>query len=156
MGEQAVRYDKGKNRLALMSIPALWEIGQVYTMGAVKYKDRDWEKGMPYTKTMDAALRHIFKWMAGHRNDEESGLHHLAHAAWNLIALLHYELAGNYSKDLDDRSTTSLYAVPNSSEAPADPPPLLPTYSQCVHDAWMGSGECPCDDCKAVRESGNG
>ncbi|NIN96678.1 MAG: hypothetical protein GTO49_17255, partial [Anaerolineae bacterium] len=64
MSEQAVRYDKGKNKLGLMSAPALWEIGQVYTMGAAKYNDRAWEQGMSYTKTLSAALRHIFKWMA--------------------------------------------------------------------------------------------
>jgi hypothetical protein len=161
VGEQAVRYDKGKNRLALMSIPALWEIGQVYTMGAVKYKDRDWEKGMPYTKTMDAALRHVFKWMAGHRNDEESGLHHLAHAAWNLIALLHYEL-GNYDMGLlDDRSITSKH-VPNSSEAPPQQPLMTPyqVLNQAIHAKHMLAPmgvRCPCPGCEKKRkEEGRG
>jgi hypothetical protein len=147
--EQAKRYDKGKNRLGLMSIPALWEIGQVYTMGAAKYADRNWEKGMPYTKTMDAALRHIFKWLAGHRNDEESGLHHLAHAAWNLIALLHYEL-GNYDMGLlDDRSLTSKH-VPNSSEAPT-----ITSSGQGdrpISGLLTPQGSpCPCPSCEEKR-----
>jgi hypothetical protein len=150
VSEQGIRYDKGKNQLALMSVPALWEIGLVYTMGAQKYADRNWEKGMPYTKTMDAALRHIFKWLAGHRNDEESGLHHLAHAAWNLIALLHYELAGNYDRALDDRSVSSQYAISNSSEAPKSCNEA-PVWSTCQGSLAPMGVPCPCPSCVEKR-----
>jgi hypothetical protein len=39
-------------------------------------------------------LRHIWKWFRGEVNDDESGLHHLAHAAWNCITLMEYERCG--------------------------------------------------------------
>lgn len=165
MSDQGLRYDEGKNQLALISPLALWEIGRIYTMGARKYTARNWEKGMPYTKTMDAALRHIVKWLAGHRNDEESGLHHLAHAAWNLIALLHYEL-GNYDMGLlDDRSFSSK-RVPNSSEAmPKEVDEQLnKQLKEAVerHEQVVGQSKCkgslapmgvacPCEPCTEAR-----
>lgn len=109
-----LRYNEGKNRLDLLSIPALWEIGRVYTAGAEKYADHNWAKGLSYSATLGCALRHIFKWAVGHPRDEETGCHHLAHAAWNLIALLHFEMQPErYAKfnDLPDYRT----AVPNES-----------------------------------------
>lgn len=112
MTEQAARHNKGKNRLGLISFPALWEIGMVYTKGCEKYDVRNWEKGLPYSQGLDCALRHIAKWAVGHRNDTETGLHHLAHAAWNIIALLHMELCTRrYSQFAD----LPLYreAIPN-------------------------------------------
>lgn len=102
MTDQALRYNEGKNRLGLMSIPALWQIGLVYTRGCDKYAERNWEKGLPYSQALDCALRHIFKWAAGHKWDAETGLHHLAHAAWNIIAALHMELSPDKYGRFDD------------------------------------------------------
>lgn len=108
------RYDEGKNRLDLLSIPALWEVGRVYTRGCQKYEDRNWEKGLGYASTLGCAMRHIFKWVAGHKLDEETGLHHLAHAAWNILALLHFELLPEKYKQFDDLPDYTA-AVPNES-----------------------------------------
>jgi len=112
--EHGLRYDEGKNRLDLLSIPALWEVGLVSTKGCVKYADRNWEKGMSYSRTLGCALRHLFKWAAGHKWDEETGLHHLSHAAWNVMALLHFELMPERYGEFDDLPDYS-GAVPNSS-----------------------------------------
>lgn len=55
-------------------------------LGALKYGDRNWEKGQPLCRYIDSALRHIFKYLAGERDED-----HLAAARWNLGALMHTE-----------------------------------------------------------------
>ena len=99
-----VRANRGKNRLSLISPKALWALGEVYTMGAEKYAPRNWERGLSFSETADALLRHLYKWLDGHVYDEESGLHHLAHVVWNAVALLHFNLDYDYYDQFDDRS----------------------------------------------------
>jgi hypothetical protein len=57
---------------------------------------------MPVTKYVNAAFRHVFiEWLfKGIDNDPESGLPHLAHGAWNLLAALEQMIL---KPDLDDR-----------------------------------------------------
>jgi len=76
----------GKGRFDLMSPFALWRIAQVCEKGAVKYEDRNWEKGFPFSRVLDSAIRHIIQYMMGMEDED-----HLAHGAWNLMALLHFE-----------------------------------------------------------------
>lgn len=83
--------DTGKLRWDLMP-PEVEEVVRVLTFGATKYADRNWEKGIKYGRLIAATLRHIFSWMRGERNDPESGIHHLAHAACDIIFLLTYEI----------------------------------------------------------------
>ena len=62
--ESGVKYDAGKARLDLIPPHALLELGNVYLYGAVLYEDRNWEKGMSWSRILGAGLRHIFKFMA--------------------------------------------------------------------------------------------
>jgi Domain of unknown function (DUF5664) len=92
---------QGKGRYDLISFLALHRIAGVYERGATKYDDRNWEKGMPIGRTLDSALRHIGQYSL--REDDED---HLAQAAWNLIAALHFDEGikrGVYDPALDDR-----------------------------------------------------
>jgi len=91
----------GKNRLDLLPFKALWELGNVYTAGAAKYADRNWEKGIPYMTLIGASLRHVFKWVTGENVDPETNTNHLANAAWHLLAIVEFELRGKVG--LDDR-----------------------------------------------------
>ncbi len=88
---EAARFDEGKNRLDLIPPWSIDQIAQVYTYGTIKYDDDNWWKGMPWKKVIGPMLRHIWKWLRGEKYDDESGLHHLAHAAWQCIALMEYE-----------------------------------------------------------------
>lgn len=90
--EVAARFDSGKPRYDLIPPAAFHEIMLVYTYGCKKYDPDNWWKGMKWRKVIGPMLRHIFKWLRGQKYDKESGLHHLAHAAWNAIALYQYEL----------------------------------------------------------------
>lgn len=95
------RFNEGKVRFDLVPPDALWELAKVYTFGARKYRDRNWEKGMSWGICFAAAMRHLWKWWRGERNDPESGIHHLAHAAWNCLSALAYEL--REQTEFDDR-----------------------------------------------------
>ena len=95
--------DRGKNRLDLIPFDALWEVGSVYTMGAGKYADRNWEAGIKYGRVFSALLRHLFKWWIGEKYDQEDGQHHLSSVIWCGLTLLHYDLNPPKYSQFDDR-----------------------------------------------------
>lgn len=95
--------DKNKNRLGLVFngfSNALWQVGEVGTFGANKYTDNGWQSvNNGQNRYTDALLRHLFKYFNGEKFDKESGLSHLAHVAWNSLAIL--ELSEAKVKDND-------------------------------------------------------
>jgi hypothetical protein len=115
MKDRCERYNEGKNRMGLIPPTILWALGEVYTQGAEKYEADNWAAGCPYRELMDCALRHMVKWLAGHRDDAESGNHHLAHALWNIGTLLHMEMLPDTYSHFDDRLKMCASGVPNSS-----------------------------------------
>lgn len=86
---EGLRYNEGKLRWDLIP-PELEEIVEIYTMGAKKYAPRNWEKGMSWMVCFASLMRHTWKWLRGEDLDEESGRPHMAHVAWNAIALVVY------------------------------------------------------------------
>ena len=87
-----MKFSKGKNQLGLVLggfSEAIWELGIVGTKGALKYAADSW-KTVPdaINKYNDALDRHILMWRLGEDYDPEFGTHHLAHAAWNCLAIL--------------------------------------------------------------------
>lgn len=99
--EAGWRYDAGKRRWDLVP-PEIEEVVDVFTFGAVKYADRNWEKGMSWGRVFGSLLRHSWAFWRGEDIDKESGLHHMAHAMWNCLALLTYS---RRRIGTDDRST---------------------------------------------------
>jgi hypothetical protein len=90
----------GKGRFDLMSPIALRRVAEVYRKGAEKYAERNWEKGMPISRCLDSALRHLNQYREGLRDED-----HLGQAAWNVMAAIHYEemiARGLLSEDLYD------------------------------------------------------
>lgn len=77
---------EGKGRFDLIPAEGLFRLARWYELGAGKYADRNWEKGMPIGRCVDAAMRHLTKYLDGW-NDED----HLAAVAWNVFAIMHYE-----------------------------------------------------------------
>jgi hypothetical protein len=83
-GTGAVRdIQSGKGRYDLLPPRALRRLAEHYENGARKYGDRNWEKGIPLSRMMDSAMRHIFKALQG-LNDED----HLTAASWNLLGIV--------------------------------------------------------------------
>jgi hypothetical protein len=92
--EAALNYDGGKLRYDLIPADALDELAKVYTAGAEKYADRNWEAGMSWSRAFGSLMRHAWAWMRGEDIDSESGLPHMAHAAFRCLQLLAYAKRG--------------------------------------------------------------
>jgi len=91
---QAIKYDSEKIRVELLPYNALLEIAKVMTIGATKYGDNNWRKGMLWSRLYGACLRHLIAWYEGQDRDEETGLLHLAHAGCCILFLITYQLLG--------------------------------------------------------------
>jgi Domain of unknown function (DUF5664) len=84
-------FDTGdfKERYDLVPPQSLKEIVKVLTHGAKKYGDYNWSHITNWEpRYTGALLRHIEAWRSGVKYDQETGIHHLAHAATNAIFLL--------------------------------------------------------------------
>jgi len=98
---EGAKYDEGKPRWDLLPIDALNELVAVLSFGAGKYDDRNWEKGINYSRVYGAAMRHLTKFWNGQDKDDETDLAHLAHAMCCCMFLLSYQLRS--MKEFDDR-----------------------------------------------------
>lgn len=78
---KAQKYDQDKPDLSMVSKELVYAVAQVRAFGAKKYDRDQWKLGFSINRSCAAALRHIFQFLSGETNDEESGLSHLAHAA---------------------------------------------------------------------------
>lgn len=91
---------EGKGRFDLLPPYAITRLAQHFENGAVKYGDRNWEKGQPLSRYLDSALRHLFKYLGGSREED-----HLAAVAWNALAFIETEYRigqDRLPKELDD------------------------------------------------------
>ena len=92
--EPGKKFDHGKPRYGLLPGDVLEEITLIFTLGAEKYGDRNWEQGMSWGRVFGAAMRHMWAFWTGKTTDDESGRPHLAHAIVNLMFLLAYYIRG--------------------------------------------------------------
>jgi hypothetical protein len=92
-----VKYDASKVPLAQGCLAyfakALAEVADISAYGAKKYSvsyaDQNWRRVDGASgRYLDALVRHIASHASGEAFDSESGKRHLAHAAWNALALL--------------------------------------------------------------------
>ena len=80
-----------KLRWELLPLPLVEDIVKVYTFGAKKYAPNSWQNlDDGYNRYKAALFRHIVAYEKGETLDKESNLPHLAHAAWNAIAMLYF------------------------------------------------------------------
>lgn len=111
-GTGAVR-DKAesKGRWDLLPFHTIQQVAVHYERGCQKYGDRNWEKGIPVGEYLNSAMRHLWKWWLGYKDED-----HLVAFVWNAICLM--ETAerirlGKLPKELDNR--------PESWDAPDKP-----------------------------------
>jgi hypothetical protein len=98
-----LKYDGGKLLFRALTrglaLP-LKAVAAVLTYGAAKYKIDSWQTVPNGAERYEDALdRHLNAWKSGEKNDEESGLHHLAHAACNVLFMLWFEMTANPRRD---------------------------------------------------------
>ena len=91
---------EGKGRFDLIPPLALRRLAKHYEKGAIKYGDRNWEKGIPNDSFIDSALRHINQYQAGEENED-----HLSAAVFNLFGIVHFEEVKKKSEQLPDAPT---------------------------------------------------
>lgn len=116
----------GKGRYDLLPPRAVRRLAQHFENGAVKYGDRNWEKGQPLGRYLDSALRHTFAILQGKRDED-----HAAAAAWNLLAFIETAErieAGEMQLDRDvANALDDIGYVQDGSEGPA-----LPTWEGAI------------------------
>jgi Domain of unknown function (DUF5664) len=95
-----IRENGGKPPVNLIMSKALLEVAKVAEFGAKKYSPHNYRKGMKWSFFIDAMCRHTIKYCVGERIDEESKLSHLAHIAWNALAILEFETESLGDDDL--------------------------------------------------------
>jgi len=95
------KLDASKIRMDLIPYDALWEVGKVLTFGEKKYGERNWEKGINYSRIFGAMMRHATRWFFKFDTDEETRLSHMAHAVTCGMFLLTYQM--RKMKNFDDR-----------------------------------------------------
>ena len=93
--------DAEKERMELIAPEFPFALSRVLTYGAKKYADRNWEKGMKWSRVFGALMRHMWAWWGGAgptcQNfvfgslDEETKFSHLWHAACCIMFLVAYE-----------------------------------------------------------------
>jgi hypothetical protein len=83
-GTGAVRdVGTGKGRFDLIPAYPLHRLAKLYEAGAIKYGDRNWEKGIPTGRFLDSAFRHLMNYQDGDRSED-----HLIAVAWNIFGLI--------------------------------------------------------------------
>lgn len=105
---------KGRKLASVSSLDpkALLALAEVSGFGARKYDAHNYLRGYDWSLSFDALHRHLLAFWAGQDTDPESGMPHVAHAAWHCLALLSFQTRGIGT---DDRPPAS---PPEVGEAP--------------------------------------
>lgn len=107
--------DAGKGAFHLLPFHALLEFARHMRDGGDKYGWRNWELGQPVASYLNSAIRHLYEWLAGYRDEP-----HLRAAAWNVMAALETrELVrrGRLPEELMDEGSDGEYSL----RPPLDP-----------------------------------
>ena len=88
----------GKGRMDLLPWEALVEVSKHCEEGALKYGERNCEKGIPIHSLIDSAFRHLAKYMMGMKDEP-----HLRAAAWNILFALYMEIKHPELQDIPSR-----------------------------------------------------
>lgn len=67
----ALRYDKNKPMMELISPIAMIGLAQVLTKGAAKYSPGNWRKGMEWSRSIGSLQRHMAEYMMGNDYDTD-------------------------------------------------------------------------------------
>jgi len=97
--------DTGDNkpRASLLPPVELERVMKHFLIGAEKYGENNWTKGMPLSVYYDSAMRHLHAWWSGDENED-----HAAAAVWNMLCAMWTEtnadiIKSHSGKILDDR-----------------------------------------------------
>lgn len=92
--------DANHVRFDLVTPIGLRRLAETCAHGAKIYGDRNWERGIPASQMLNHAIRHVYLWLQGDASED-----HLAHAAWNILGVCHFEEAMPEMIDVPARGT---------------------------------------------------
>ncbi|WRQ08292.1 DUF5664 domain-containing protein [Mycobacterium phage jiawei] len=102
------RFGMAKPPIGLIPGPAMIHMAEAFRDGAQKYGPANWREDPVSSSTyINAAFRHILSWYDGEEEAQDSGVHHLGHAAACLAILLDAQAQGTLH---DDRPTKGVTA----------------------------------------------
>jgi hypothetical protein len=112
--DRGIKYNKLKNRLSLVTPFGIWLVGEVGSIGEIKYDTHNNRKGIPVSELLDALDRHTKAFVMGEDLDPETGLPHMAHAAWNALSIVeqmftHPEMDDRYQFTAETRARFGLF-----------------------------------------------
>lgn len=121
----------GKGRMDLLPWHAVMELSRHCEEGAIKYGERNIDKGIPLHSLLDSAARHLAKVMIG-QTDED----HLRAACWNLMWALQQRITHPELDDMPpeetDQCSTCLHAMRDDSDFPCH---------ECVHNGTYAADD---------------
>ena len=123
-----IKHDGDKTQWHLLPLEAVEGAVRVMMHGAKKYSKYNWANGMPYSRVLDAALRHINSIYQGEDKDPDSGLDHVDHAICELLFLKYYMI---HNVGEDDR-----FKRPEQPNAPITVTRLLAGFGP----QWTNTG----------------
>lgn len=96
-GQKGVKLE----RFDLIPVGAMQELARLYGNGAIKYDDRNWEKGYEWSKSYAALQRHAHLFWGGEEYDnhkptclstcvEHTEAHHMTAVAWHAFVLVEF------------------------------------------------------------------
>lgn len=88
----------GKGRMDLLPVTAIIELSKHCENGAIKYGERNVDKGIPQHSFIDSGLRHLFKYLRGDKDEN-----HLVAALWNIAWAVDQEVNKPELIDLPNR-----------------------------------------------------
>lgn len=128
---EALRFNTGKTRFDLVPHDALEAVAVHFTIGALKYAPRNWEKGFDWMSVYASMLRHLVAWAGGQDYDvgpngehgpypdnpeidmKWTGSPHIVCILWNAMVLTTFHLRNTGT---DDRVVTLPNPKPNRME----------------------------------------
>lgn len=133
---------QGKGRFDLLPWHAIHDVAKHCEEGAIKYGERNVDKGIPQHSFIDSAFRHLVKYL--HNETDEP---HLRAAAWNILWALEQETTHPELIDLPGRDEfrdalqEALKSMPkilrSRANIPEEKPPVqhkYPTYVRYTYD----------------------
>ena len=120
---EAIKHDSSKARYDLIPADALYGLAQMYTQGAEKYGDYNWELGMDWHRVYAALQRHANKWWRREVYDQEDGQHHLLSVIWCAMTLYAYEARGlgNDNRPIITNFNIDFWRNTNGTPTPSKP-----------------------------------
>lgn len=88
----------GVGRMDLLPCTAIIELSKHCEAGALKYGERNVDKGIPQHSFIDSGIRHLFKYLRGDRDEN-----HLVAALWNIAWAVEQEHTKPHLQDIPSR-----------------------------------------------------